>query len=62
MNDEQNPTSRAEILADFDRTTEEMRRNPPPETIGMNDDEVMELADRMIHEVRRSRRSTGRVE
>lgn len=62
MNDEPNPTSRAEILADFDRDTEKMRMNPPPETVCMNDDEVMEFADRVIQEVRRSRRSAGRVE
>lgn len=48
--------SRAEILADFDRETEEMERNPPPETVGMDDDEVMALADQVIQEVRRSSR------
>lgn len=51
--------SREEILADFDRTTERLRRNPPPETLGMNDDEVMALADSVIQEVRRSASRTS---
>ena len=48
---------REEILADFDRTTEEMRRNPAPEVIGKNEDEVMDFADSVIRDVRRSSRS-----
>ena len=48
--------SRDEILADFERTTQEMRRNPPAETAGMTDDEAMDWADQMVQEVRRSNR------
>lgn len=46
-----------DILADFDRTTQEMRRSPPPETATMNDDDAMDWADSMVQEVRRSSRS-----
>ncbi len=48
---------REEILADFDRTTEEMRRNPAPEAIGKSDEEIMDFADSVIREVRQSSRS-----
>lgn len=50
--------NRDEILAGFERTTQEMRRNPPPETAGMTDDEVMEWADNIVQEVRRTSRHT----
>jgi len=46
--------NREEILAGFDRTTERMKADPPSETLGMNDDDVMALADSIIQEVRRA--------
>lgn len=49
--------TREEVLADFDRTTEEMRRNPPRETANMTDDEVMDWADNIVQEARRAHRS-----
>lgn len=50
--------SREEILAGFDRTTEELRRNPLPEVADMTDDELLEWADGIVQEVRRSSRAT----
>lgn len=49
--------SREEILTGFDRTTQEMRRNPPPETVDKTDDEVIAWAGDVIRESRRSSRS-----
>lgn len=49
--------SRDEILADFDRATEEMRRNPSPEAMGKTEDEIMEFADSIIREVRQASRA-----
>ena len=49
--------SRDEVLADFERTSEDMRRSPAPESLGKGDDEIMEFADEMIRDVRRASRA-----
>ncbi len=50
--------SREEVLADFDRDTEALRRNPPSETVGMSDDEVMAWGDDVVRDVRRASPAT----
>ncbi len=48
--------SRDEVLADFDRTTEALRIDPPQETANMTDDQILEWSDKMVKEVRRAAR------
>ncbi len=52
--------SHEEVLADFDRDTERLRRSPMPETADMTDDEVLAWGDDIVQEVRRSRKTNSR--
>ena len=57
----QRVSTRGNVLADFDWTTEEMRHNPAPEAVGKTDDEIQEWANQMVDEARRSFRAKSGV-